>query len=84
MIALIFGGAVVSGIGAAAVILMCIYQAFTIPFHFVLEIVGTLGIGFMGAGILSLAAFYLWMCGKLFIKLSTKQIRLMLKLSGKT
>lgn len=83
MIALIFGGAVVCGIGAAAVILMCIYQAFTIPFHFILEILGTLGIGFMGAGIFSLAGFYLWICGKLFIKLSTKQIRLILKFSGK-
>ena len=83
MIALIFGGAVVCGVGAAAILLLCIYQAFIIPFHFVLEIVGTLGIGFMGTGIVSLAAFYLWICGKLFIKLSTKQIGLMLKLSGK-
>jgi uncharacterized membrane protein len=83
MIAIILGGAVVCGVGAAAILLLCIYQAFTIPFHFILEIVGTLGIGFMGAGIVSLTAFYLWVCGKLFIKLSTKQIRLMLKLSGK-
>lgn len=84
MIAIIFGGAVVFGIGAVAVMLLCIYQAFTIPFHFVLEIVGTLGIGLMAAGIISLVAYYLWICGKLFIRLSTKQIGLMLKLSGKT
>ncbi|MDF2672868.1 MAG: hypothetical protein K0R09_1133 [Clostridiales bacterium] len=84
MIAIIFGGAAVFGIGAVAVMLLCIYQAFTIPFHFVLEIVGTLGIGLMVAGIISLVAYYLWICGKLFIRLSTKQIGLMLKLSGKT
>ncbi len=83
MIAIIFGGAVVIGIGAAVVMLLSIYQAFTIPFNFILEIGGTLGIGFMGAGILSLAALYLWIWGKLFIKLSTKQVRLILKLSGK-
>lgn len=84
MIAIIFGGAVASGIGAAASILLCIYQAFTIPFHFLLEIIGTLGFGLLGSGILALVTFYLLRGGKLFIKLSTKQIGLMLKLSGKT
>lgn len=84
MIAVIFGGTVVSGIGAAAVILLCIYQAFTIPFHFFLEIAGTIGFGLLGSGMLALVAFYLWRGGKLFIKLSTKQIGLMLKLTGKT
>jgi uncharacterized membrane protein len=84
MIVLIFGGAIVCGIGTAAVVLMCIYQAFTIPFHFFLEIFGTLGIGVMTAGILSITALYLWRCGRLFIRLSTRQIELMQKLSGKT
>ncbi len=84
MLALIFGGAVVSGIGAAAVILLCIYQAFTIPFKFLLEIAGTIGFGLLGSGILALTALYFWQGGRLFIRLSTKQIGLMLKLSGKT
>lgn len=84
MIAIIFGGAVISGIGAAGIILLCIYQAFTIPFHFFLEIAGTIGFGLLGSGILALIALYLWRGGRLFIKLSTKQIGLMLKLSGKT
>lgn len=83
MIAVIFGAAVVFGIGAAAFILVCIYEAFIIPFHFILEIIGTLGIGLMGAGIIAVLALYFWRCGKLFIRLSTKQIGLMLKLSGK-
>lgn len=84
MIALIFGAAVVCGTGAAAAILLCIYEAFTIPFNFILEILGTLGMGVMTAGILFVATLCLWGWGKLFIKLSTKQIGLMLKLSGKT
>lgn len=83
IIALIFGGAVICGIAAALVIVLCIYQAFIIPFKFILEIIGTIGMGTLVGGILSLTALYLLRCGKLFIKLSTKQIGLMLKLSGK-
>lgn len=79
MLALIFGGAVVLGIGSAAVILLCIYQAFTIPFKFILEIAGTIGFGLLGSGILALIALYFWQGGRLFIRLSTKQIGLILK-----
>lgn len=83
IIALIFGGAAICGIAAVITVVLCIYQAFTIPFNFTLEIIGTFGFGILTGGILSLLALYLLKCGKLFIKLSIKQISLMLKLSGK-
>ncbi|MFL0267224.1 HAAS signaling domain-containing protein [Candidatus Clostridium radicumherbarum] len=83
IIALIFGGAVICGMSAVITVVLCIYQAFTIPFNYILEIIGTFGLGILTGGILSLLTLYLLKCGKLFIKLSIKQISLMLKLSGK-
>lgn len=69
--------------GSLAVFLACIYEAVRIPFKFFLEKVGTLGIGLMTGAILMLSAIYLYKLGKFFIRLSSKQTRFILKVSGK-
>jgi uncharacterized membrane protein len=83
MVALMFAGAFVSFVGAVAVALGMAYQALTIPGRFPLEIAGTIGAALFGASICMLLAVGLYKLGRLFIRISTQQIGLILKVSGK-
>lgn len=83
MVAVLFAGAFAVFVGAVVIVLGFIYQAFMIPLRFPLEIAGTLGMGFLGAGVCLLLAYGLYKLGRLFIKLSTRSIRWMLKKPGK-
>lgn len=83
LVVVLFAGALAVFAGAIIIVVGFIYQAFSIPLRFPLEIVGTLGMGFFGAGICLLTAFWLYKLGILFIRISTQLVRWMLKKFGK-
>lgn len=78
-----FGGALAVALSSLAVFLTILYEAIRIPFRFFLEKIGTLGMGLTTGAVLMLLAIYLYKLGRLFIKLSSKQTRIILKISGK-
>jgi hypothetical protein len=82
-VVILFAGAFTVFAGAVVIALGFIYQAFTIPFRFLPEIIGTLGMGFFGAGVCFITAYGLYLLGRLLIRLSTRSVRWMLKKPGK-
>ncbi|MCL6588532.1 MAG: DUF1700 domain-containing protein [Firmicutes bacterium] len=97
MVVLILGGLVVglSGgvigavLGAIAIAIGLFYEGVRIPGHFLMEIIGTIGIALFGAGICLLLAFYFYKGARLLIQCSTKLIRLITRgyaarISGKS
>jgi len=83
LVALFFAGAFALAAGAVAIFTVLVYEALNLSRQFVMEIVGTVGMGLFGAGICIIFAILLYKCGKLFIVLSAGIIRLILKISGK-
>jgi len=83
MVVVLFAGAFVSLAGAIVIALGLVYEAFTIPSNFVMEIAGTIGLGLFGAGICILFAYGLYKSGRLFVRISAGLISRMLKKGGK-
>jgi hypothetical protein len=77
-----FAGALVSIIGAAAVTLAFVYEAFKIPSEFAMEMVGTVGAGLLGGSICFLTSFGLYKLARLFIRISVRMAGTMVKKSG--
>jgi uncharacterized membrane protein len=81
---LIFISAGACAIAGVSVVLLCIFQGLALSMQYFLEVLGTFGMGFLVGGLLLILSYYLWKLGKLLIKLATKQLALVFKLSGKT
>lgn len=75
MVAMLFAGAFAALLGAAALGLGLLYEAFTIPLRYTGNLVGIIGAGAFGAGICLLTAYGLYRLGRLFIWLSSGSIR---------
>lgn len=67
-------------ITAGAVTVFLLYEAFTIPAQFTMEIAGTAGVALHTGSIIALAALFLYMLAKLFIRFSVWTVR---KTAGK-
>jgi Predicted membrane protein len=83
IVAVFFAGSLVVLIGTLILGAGLIYQAFTIPSRYLLEISGTLGLALLVSGICLLAALGLYKLGRLFVKLSSQLIHLMVRRPGK-
>lgn len=82
LVAILFAGAFVTLLGAVVIAAVLAYEAFTIPSRFFIEIIGTLGLGFFGAGIFCLIALAQYKLGRFFIRISTRLIRFMVNKPG--
>lgn len=78
----LFAAAFVTLAAAAVAALGMIYEATTIPSAYLMEIIGTIGIGLFGAGVLLLPAYGLYKLGMLLIVMSSRFIGRMLKRTG--
>ncbi len=78
-VAFVFAGAFISLIASVVFGFELIYEAFTIPSKYALEIAGTFGMAFLCAGILFLTAFGLYKLGRLLIRVSLKLVRKVIK-----
>lgn len=83
MVAVLFGGALVTALSALIIFCGMTYEAFRIPLKFFPSAIGAVGSGLVAAGICLIVAFCLFKLGKLFIRFSTNLIRRMLRLSGR-
>lgn len=84
MVAVLFGGAFAAALGAMVAGFVMVYEAIRIPLQFVLEKLGALGFALFSAGICMLLALLLYRCGRMFITLSAKLIRLILRRPGES
>ena len=80
----LFCGAAAVFLAALASIGVLIYEALGIPSRFAMEIAGTVGTALLLAGICLLTAYLLYKGGIVFIRLSTRFVRMMLKNSAKS
>lgn len=83
VVAMFYAGALVTFIGAVVIAMGFIYEALKIPLQFTMDVIGTLGVAFFGAGILFMAAYGLYKLGRLMVRVSTRQIRWIQSKSGK-
>lgn len=79
----LFCGVIALAAGVVVISVGTIYEAFKIPAEFVAEIIGTIGIGLFAAMICLLTAFGLYKLYKLFIKISSILVGLILNKSRK-
>lgn len=84
MVGVFFTGAFLFCLAGCTSLMVILYQAFTMPAKFLLEIAGTIGIGFLSAGILLLFGILMNWCGRLFIRVSMGLIRSILNKPGKS
>ncbi len=79
-----FAGALCTFLGAIGALLVSVYEATKMPAGFFMEIIGTIGLGFMTSGLLLLVAISFYMLAFLFIRLSVWMIDKILRKPVKT